>query len=348
MKDCLHSISKKQSAIILHRMAWKTSFQVTTLLGASIGSWFVGYSFQKTPHKSHFCSSCDDALDESFCGRKHFPALPIFGSVSAASPIEKKLTSSEENAVPHVPSTTNRVSQIMRFGFPGLENVRSFDDYVLSYDRRNRVAYWVFEHLTKESVASNDAVDRAKCEFTEDSSLHPFFRSNNSDYKGSGFDRGHLAAAGNHRLNQRHVDQTFLLSNMAPQVGRGFNRDSWNTLEKHVRKLTKKYINVYVCTGPLYLPRKEADGKTYVKYQVIGASNVAVPTHFFKVVVGETDSKELEMEAYVMPNQIIQDKTPITVFQVPPESIERAAGLLFFDRISRDKIKKINGREIKS
>nr|CAD7587987.1 unnamed protein product [Timema genevievae] len=238
--------------------------------------------------------------------------------------------------------------QIMRFGFPGLENVRSFDDYVLSYDRRNRVAYWVFEHLTKESVASNDAVDRAKCEFTEDSSLHPFFRSNNSDYKGSGFDRGHLAAAGNHRLNQRHVDQTFLLSNMAPQVGRGFNRDSWNTLEKHVRKLTKKYINVYVCTGPLYLPRKEADGKTYVKYQVIGASNVAVPTHFFKVVVGETDSKELEMEAYVMPNQIIQDKTPITVFQVPPESIERAAGLLFFDRISRDKIKKINGREMKS
>nr|CAD7422008.1 unnamed protein product [Timema poppensis] len=170
--------------------------------------------------------------------------------------------------------------QIMRFGFPGLENVRSFDDFVLSYDRRNRVAYWVFEHLTKESVASNDAVDRAKCEFTEDASLHPFFRtvftvtpstpsyesgvptpavgvlrSNNSDYKGSGFDRGHLAAAGNHRLNQRHVDQTFLLSNMAPQVGRGFNRDSWNTLEKHVRKLTKKYINVYVCTGPLYLPR---------------------------------------------------------------------------------------------
>nr|CAD7587988.1 unnamed protein product [Timema genevievae] len=111
---CLHSISKKQSAIILHRMAWKTSFQVTTLLGASIGSWFAGYSFQKTPHKSHYCSSCDDALDESFCERKHFPALPIFGSVSAASPIEKKLTSSEENAVPHVPLTTNRVSQMMK------------------------------------------------------------------------------------------------------------------------------------------------------------------------------------------------------------------------------------------
>ena len=26
----------------------------------------------------------------------------------------------------------------MRFGFPGLDNVRTFDDYVLSYDRRHR------------------------------------------------------------------------------------------------------------------------------------------------------------------------------------------------------------------
>lgn len=43
-------------------------------------------------------------------------------------------------------------------------------------------------------------------------------RSQNTDYKGSGFDRGHMAAAGNHRLAQTHVDQTFFLTNMAPQV----------------------------------------------------------------------------------------------------------------------------------
>lgn len=82
-----------------------------------------------------------------------------------------------------------------------------------------------------------------------------FLRSENSDYKHSGYDRGHLAAAGNHKCNQKHIEQTFLLSNMAPQVGKGFNRDSWNRLEKHVRKLTKFYKDVYVCTGPLYLPR---------------------------------------------------------------------------------------------
>lgn len=82
-----------------------------------------------------------------------------------------------------------------------------------------------------------------------------FDRSENSDYKHSGFDRGHLAAAGNHKTNQKHIEQTFFLSNMAPQVGKGFNRDSWNNLEKHVRKLTKIYKDVYCCTGPLYLPQ---------------------------------------------------------------------------------------------
>lgn len=81
------------------------------------------------------------------------------------------------------------------------------------------------------------------------------YRSQNTDYKKSGYDRGHLAAAGNHKGNQKHCEQTFVLSNMAPQVGVGFNRDYWNKLEKHVRKLTKMNKNVYCCTGPLYLPR---------------------------------------------------------------------------------------------
>lgn len=33
------------------------------------------------------------------------------------------------------------------------------------------------------------------------------------------------------------------------------NQKTWNNLEKLCRSLTKRYLNVYVCTGPLYLPR---------------------------------------------------------------------------------------------
>jgi endonuclease G len=62
--------------------------------------------------------------------------------------------------------------------------------------------------------------------------------------------------------------------------------------------------------------RTESDGKMYVKYEVIGASSVAVPTHFFKVIVAETADQKFDMETYVMPNQVIDNRTPLTVFQV--------------------------------
>lgn len=122
------------------------------------------------------------------------PALPIFGTVSAATPFVPSTTTapSVNNSVA-IPS---RVSEIMKYGFPGMDNIRSYSDYVLSYDRRNRVAHWTFEHLTPQSVDANDQVDRSKSECNlfifrstiqdrdlifivivkPDESIHPFFR----------------------------------------------------------------------------------------------------------------------------------------------------------------------------
>lgn len=54
----------------------------------------------------------------------------------------------------------------------------------------------------------------------------------------------------------------------------------------------------------------------YVKYQVIGQNHVAVPTHFFKIVVTENNEGNLEMEAYVLPNKAIENGTPLHIFQV--------------------------------
>ncbi|KAF7286252.1 hypothetical protein GWI33_006547 [Rhynchophorus ferrugineus] len=270
------------------------------------------------------------------------PNYSFFDSVNAATPIPNSNLPVVPDKV--VPQYKNRVSQIMKYGFPSLDNIRSFDDYVLSYDKRNRVAHWVFEHITQDSIQANEKVDRSKCQFVPDESIHPLFRSDNSDYKGSGYDRGHLAAAGNHKSNQKHIEQTFYLSNMAPQVGKGFNRDMWNKLERYVRKMTRSYRNIYCCTGPLYLPKKESDGKLYVKYEVIGANHVAVPTHFFKVVVGETEEGQLDMESYVMANEPIDDKVALEYFQVPPHLIEKASGLLFFDGVAKNRLSKINGK----
>ena len=124
--------------------------------------------------------------------------------------------------VPGGPPATyagNKVSQIMRYGLPTTtSNVRTYDEFVLAYDSRNRNAHWVFEHLTRDDVTPRVDVQREQCQFMADDSIHPYFRATNQDFAKSGYDRGHLAAAGNHRRSMRGMDQTFLLSNISPQV----------------------------------------------------------------------------------------------------------------------------------
>lgn len=96
--------------------------------------------------------------------------------------------------------------------------------------------------------------------------------------------------------------------------------------------------------SPFFL-RREPDGKLYVKYEVIGDNNVAVPTHFFKVVVMEKDSGEKELLSFVMPNQVIPEGVDLKAYLVPTETIERASGLLLFDKIPRTAFTKINGKK---
>jgi endonuclease G len=64
----------------------------------------------------------------------------------------------------------------------------------------------------------NDNTHKSKSNFVSDNSIHLFFRAANGDFKNSGYDRGHLAAAANHRHSQKAMDQTFILSNISPQV----------------------------------------------------------------------------------------------------------------------------------
>jgi endonuclease G len=89
--------------------------------------------------------------------------------------------------------------------------------------------------------------------------------------------------------------------------------------------------------------RTSQDGRNYVMYEVIGPNNVAVPTHFFKILLVETRAGEFELECYLMPNRPMNENLPLQSFQVPLDSIERSSGLLFFEKLPKQKLKSING-----
>ncbi|KAH8377862.1 hypothetical protein KR093_007518 [Drosophila rubida] len=232
----------------------------------------------------------------------------------------------------------HHVQRIMKYGFPGLDDVRIYSDFVLSYDRRNRIAHWVCEHLQKATLEGRPGVSRASATYRPDLSVPSAFRSSLADYRHSGFDRGHLAAAGNHRREQLHCNETFFLTNIAPQIHRGFNSGAWNKLENYVRQLTQRFGSVYVCTGPLYKPRATQNtSKWTLEYQMIGSNMVAVPTHYFKVITIESRLVlgKPYMEAYVLPNASIPAKVTLRAFLVDIREIEHYAGLKFFDGLRR-------------
>jgi endonuclease G len=110
--------------------------------------------------------------------------------------------------------------------------------------------------------------DRTKSKFKEDPDIPVIFRSHLKDYQGSGYDRGHLVPAADILGSQEAMNQTFYLSNMSPQDP-SFNRGYWALFEKFVRSLRNHFDDVYIVTGPLFLPTKEGNSY-YIKYQVLG------------------------------------------------------------------------------
>lgn len=164
---------------------------LTLALGAGLGAAAEGWRRRRA----------DARAAPGLLGR--LPVLPV----AAAAELPE---------VPAKPGAPAGASELAKYGLPGLAQLKSRESYVLCYDPRTRGALWVVEQLRPERLRGDG--DRRSCDFREDDSVHAYHRATNADYRGSGFDRGHLAAAANHRWSQKAMEDTFYLSNVAPQV----------------------------------------------------------------------------------------------------------------------------------
>lgn len=276
---------------------------------------------------------------------------PVPPSLPAAPPSSPVNVPSSRPPIPSlapkpVPGAPVNPSGILQYGFPGpVTDSINTPPLTGIFDRRTRNPFWVAEHITPLSLSLNNG-DRRHSSFVEDMNIPEAFRAKLADYFRSGYDRGHQVPAADAKWSQAAMDGTFALTNMCPQVGEGFNRDYWAHFEQFCRDLTKKYPSVRIVTGPLYLPHRDADGKWRVSYEVIGnPPNVAVPTHFYKVIYGEdgvdSPSSKVALGAFVLPNARIPNEKRLAEFEVPLEAVERASGLEFASRLEANRRKRL-------
>ena len=210
----------------------------------------------------------------------------------------------------------------VRMGDGGVGEVqeRCLSGFAILYNKRTRTPDWVIEKLTPESFRGQ--ATRSKSAFAADTVIDEESRSTLADYKqtwnGQVFDRGHQAPAADHKTSQEAMNETFLLSNMAPQVGIGFNRYTWSYLEKAIRGwvLCGGRNTLYVMTGPIY--SKDAN-------RVLGPNRVAIPEAFFKIVFDPARGRAV---GFVMENRAQQTRD-IEPFRRSIADIEALTGIDF-------------------
>ena len=224
----------------------------------------------------------------------------------------------------------DKCGEYTKYGIPSTQgDLLCRKGYALAHNPDRKVPDWVIEHLTK--AKANGPVPRSD-DFRADPDLAPAKRAALSDYQGSGYDRGHMAPAGDMQWNEVAMSESFLLSNMAPQIGPGMNRGIWKDLEEKVRTWAIHRGEVYIITGPIYA--HEPSIKT------IGANHVAVPAYFYKIIY---DPVKVQAIAFVIPNESIKNYE-LADYLISVKTVESLSGLNFLSKLSKDRQRRTENR----
>lgn len=180
--------------------------------------------------------------------------------------------------------------------------------YTLSYNESCEQANWVKYMVTKIELES--FVAKRKNNFSEDKMVITG-SATYDDYRGSGYDRGHLAPAATFVDNQEEMDESFHMSNISPQHP-SFNRGIWKRLEEYERQLAMENDTIYVITG----------GVLNGELKTIGENGVCVPKLFYKIIYGNGFSV-----GFIIRNEKSDEK--LYIYKQPIDVIEKVVGIDF-------------------
>lgn len=203
-------------------------------------------------------------------------------------------------------------------------------EYLVMYDTDLKVPVWVAYKLEKKNLVSRP---RTNC-FRPDPRLTEAQNPQLLDYTEPVFDRGHLVPRADMNRTEAAMLNTFVLTNMTPQHAR-FNQGLWGELETQVREMAYRNKKIYIVSGSVFdkngdhVRDADADADRMQPFD-----NVAIPTHFYKVVLHQLDDGTIESVAVLVPNE--------------NTSMNKAERLAFLNshRVSVDEIEAVSGYDL--
>lgn len=150
------------------------------------------------------------------------------------------------------------------------------------------------------------------------------------DYTHSGYTRGHMAPAADMKWDREAMKESFYMTNICPQKA-SLNSGGWNKLEEKVRDWARRDSAIIVATGPILTP----------DMTTIGESRVAVPKHFYKIVLAPY-ANPIRAIAFIYPNE--SSKGALKKYAVTVDDVERLTGIDFFHTLDDNEEKRIESK----
>jgi len=228
--------------------------------------------------------------------------------------------------LPNLSSTSNSVH--LKLGNPSGANANSPNNYLmikpqyaLSYNRDKGIPNWASWQLKLSWLGNTDRTN----DFRPDPKLpNDWYRVTGSEYRRSGYDRGHVVPSGDRTNSEANNSATFLMTNMVPQSPDN-NRDYWRELEEYGRDLVEQGNELYIIAGGYGENGKIGDGK------------VSVPKRLYKIIaITKPGSKGNDIK------QVIAIDTPNSPgkgdwedFITTVDAIEKKTGYDFLSNVDK-------------
>jgi DNA/RNA non-specific endonuclease len=248
---------------------------------------------------------------------------------AVTAPKQKVQDKISANKAPAKPSTkTFKIpanTEIPRLKEKRQEQVIKHEGYTVSYNSEYRIANWVAYELTATEAKSKKTERSNK--FVSDPQVKGA-TAMNEDYTRSGYDRGHLAPAGDMKWSAKAMRESFYLSNICPQKPK-LNRGIWKDLEEQCRLWALDNGSLLIVTGPVIT----GDMKR------LGKNKVAIPKSFYKVLCYYTE-KGYKGIGFLFENRDYKDNS-LKSMVIPIDSVEKVTGIDFFPSIPDDQEKEM-------
>jgi endonuclease G len=162
-------------------------------------------------------------------------------------------------------------------GNPSNAGISNFDNYliarqqyVLSYNQSRNLLNWASWEVDASWLGQVERQD----DFRPDGVLPAgTYQVTPTDYRGSGYDRGHIVPSADRNRTEADNSATFLMTNIIPQAPEN-NRGPWRELENYIRDLVYQYDHsLHLYAG------------AYGDQGTVGQRAITVPSRVWKIVI---------------------------------------------------------------